>query len=136
MTARRWPRCTCAPSGLIARSNPLCEARVQLLERATNGSADTAGRRLRSGSSVAAPARRERRCGASIPEKLAQKFEVAERDDRTELLALAHATALCTDLLEGGVDHLHFYTLNKPGLTRDVVHALGLAPEAELAEVA
>ena len=76
------------------------------------------------------------RCGARIPEKLAQKFETAERDNRTELLALAHATALCTDLLDGGADHLHFYTLNKPGLTRNVVHALGLAPEAALAQVA
>ena len=76
------------------------------------------------------------RCGTPIPERVAQSFEIAERDGRTELLALAHATALCTQLLEGGVDHLHFYTLNKPGLTRDVVHALGLAPDTALAEVA
>ncbi len=75
-------------------------------------------------------------CGASIPAPLAQAFETAERDGRSELLATAVATELCSRLLEGGAAHLHFYTLNDPGLTRDVVHALGLAPEAALEKVA
>ena len=76
------------------------------------------------------------RCGAHVPEDLAQIFETAERDNRTDLLATAVCTELCTDLLENDVDHLHFYTLNKPSLTRDVVHALGLAPETLLEKVA
>ncbi|MXQ07904.1 methylenetetrahydrofolate reductase [NAD(P)H] [Alphaproteobacteria bacterium GH1-50] len=76
------------------------------------------------------------RCGAHIPETLAQAFEAATRDDRVELLATAVATELCTDLIEGGVEHLHFYTLNRPDLTRDVAHALGLAPAATLQKVA
>ncbi|MCG6883300.1 MAG: methylenetetrahydrofolate reductase [NAD(P)H] [Silicimonas sp.] len=75
-------------------------------------------------------------CGATIPNHLANAFETAERDGRTELLATAVATQLCTKLLEGGVEHLHFYTLNDPTLTRDVVHALGLAPEPALENVA
>ncbi len=76
------------------------------------------------------------RCGAPIPDKLDQDFEIAKRDGREDLLATVVCTALCTRLLEGGVDHLHFYTLNKPGLTRDVIHALGLAPDAALEKVA
>lgn len=76
------------------------------------------------------------RCGTQVPPEIAAMFETAERDDRTDLLATALCSELCTDLLENGVDHLHFYTLNKPGLTRDVVHALGLAPDASLANVA
>lgn len=76
------------------------------------------------------------RCGTPVPTHLAQAFETAERDGRSELLATAVCTELCTKLLEGGVDHLHFYTLNDPTLTRDVVHALGLAPEAALENVA
>lgn len=76
------------------------------------------------------------RCGTPIPNHLAQAFETAERDGRTELLATAVCTQLCTKLLEGGVEHLHFYTLNDPRLTRDVVHALGLAPDAALEKVA
>ena len=76
------------------------------------------------------------RCGAPIPAELAQAFETAERDGRSDLLAIAQCTELCTELLEGGVEHLHFYTLNDPQLTRNVVHALGLAPEAVLENVA
>ena len=76
------------------------------------------------------------RCGATIPAELAAAFETAERDGRTALLATAVATELCTDLIEGGVDHLHFYTLNRPDLTRDIAHALGLAPAAALEKVA
>ena len=77
-----------------------------------------------------------RRCGAAVPDELADAFEKAERDGRTELLALAQCSELCTELLEGGVEHLHFYTLNKPTLTRDVLHALGHAPRPAMAAVA
>ncbi len=77
-----------------------------------------------------------KRCGTAIPEPLVKIFETAERDDRTELLATAVCTELCSELLDEGAGHLHFYTLNKPALTRDVVHALGLAPEAALQKVA
>ncbi|EKD59971.1 MAG: hypothetical protein ACD_54C01024G0001 [uncultured bacterium] len=45
------------------------------------------------------------------------------------MLALTQCTTLCSRLLEGGVEDLHFYTLNRPELTRDVVRALGIAPE-------
>lgn len=76
------------------------------------------------------------RCGARIPAWLADAFEKAERDDRSDLLATAVCTELCSDLLEGGVEDLHFYTLNSPALTREVVHALGLAPEVALENVA
>lgn len=75
-------------------------------------------------------------CGTHIPPALGQAFEKAERDGRSDLLATAVATELCSKLLEGGADHLHFYTLNDPHLTRDVVHALGLAPDAALENVA
>jgi methylenetetrahydrofolate reductase (NADPH) len=77
-----------------------------------------------------------KRCGARVPNEFSAMFETAERDGRTDLLATAICTELCSDLLDEGAKHLHFYTLNKPGLTRDVVHALGLAPDASLAKVA
>lgn len=75
-------------------------------------------------------------CGASIPPLVAQAFENAERDGQTDLLATALATELCDDLLEGGVDHLHFYTLNKPLLTHDICRALGISPKVHLQNVA
>ncbi len=76
------------------------------------------------------------RCGTSIPATTEHAFENAERDGTTELLAVATATSLCDRLVAGGVEHLHFYTLNKPQLSRDVCLALGITPRARLQAVA
>ncbi len=75
-------------------------------------------------------------CGTKIPLVISDAFEHATRDGTTDLLATALATELCDDLLRGGVDHLHFYTLNRPELTRDVCHALGVSPRVRLQNVA
>ncbi|WP_422050301.1 methylenetetrahydrofolate reductase [NAD(P)H] [Shimia sp.] len=76
------------------------------------------------------------RCGTSVPTWLANAFEKAVRDDREDLLATAVCTEMCSELLDEGVDALHFYTLNRPELTRDVCHALGVVPEVKLQNVA
>lgn len=77
-----------------------------------------------------------KRCGTVIPTWVADAFETAERDGRSDLLATAICTELCSELMEGGVDALHFYTLNRPELTRDVCHALGVTPSVDLRDVA
>ena len=51
-------------------------------------------------------------------------------DGREELLSVALCTELCDTLIGEGVEDLHFYTLNRPNLTRDVCHALGVTPKA------
>lgn len=76
------------------------------------------------------------KCGASIPAVIRDAFDNATKQGTTELLATAVATELCDDLLYGGVEHLHFYTLNRPELTRDVCHALGFTPKVQLQKVA
>lgn len=76
------------------------------------------------------------RCGTVIPSWLDDAYATAIRDGREQLLSTALCTELCTDLLEEGVQDLHFYTLNTPDLTRDVCAALGVAPRVSLAEVA
>ncbi len=76
------------------------------------------------------------RCGTQIPQKLDEAFVTATRDGRENLYALAHCTQLCDKLIEGGVQDLHFYTLNRPELTREVVHALGIQPQVILQKVA
>ncbi len=75
-------------------------------------------------------------CGASIPTWLDDAFTKAIRDGRTDLLSTAVCTELCSDLIDGGVEDLHFYTLNRPALTRDICHALGVAPAVSLENVA
>ncbi len=76
------------------------------------------------------------RCGTKVPPKLDEAFATAARDGREDLLALAQCTALCDRLIAGGVEDLHFYTLNRPHLTREVVRALGISPEVVLEKVA
>ncbi len=75
-------------------------------------------------------------CGAVIPQWVDAAYETAIRDGREALLSTALTSELCTELLEGGVEDLHFYTLNTPDLTRDVCAALGVTPQVALAEVA
>lgn len=76
------------------------------------------------------------RCGTQIPTWLGDAFDKAKRDGREDLLSTALCTELCSDLMDEGVDDLHFYTLNKPVLTRDVCHALGVTPKVHLQNVA
>ncbi len=75
-------------------------------------------------------------CGTQVPAWLDEAFDKAIRDDRHDLLATALCTELCGELIEGGVEDLHFYTLNRPELTRDVCHALGVTPKVTLRDVA
>ena len=76
------------------------------------------------------------RCGATVPAWVDEAFTTALRDDRHDLLATALCTELCSDLTDEGVDALHFYTLNRPELTRNVCRALGVTPQAALSDVA
>lgn len=75
-------------------------------------------------------------CGTRIPGWIDTAFDKAIRDGREALLGTALATELCSDLMKGGVEDFHFYTLNKPHLTRDVCHALGVNPAPHLEKVA
>ena len=77
-----------------------------------------------------------KRCGTSVPQWLDEAFAKADRDDRSTLLATTLCTELCSDLLKEGVRKFHFYTLNTPELTRDICHALGVAPNVRLENVA
>ncbi|MEM9855190.1 MAG: methylenetetrahydrofolate reductase, partial [Pseudomonadota bacterium] len=77
-----------------------------------------------------------KQCGVAISPELAEGFETAERHGRAELFALAHATELCSDLIDEGVEHLHIYTLNRPTLARQICGALGIQSQEPLRKVA
>ncbi|MBB3995103.1 methylenetetrahydrofolate reductase (NADPH) [Sulfitobacter undariae] len=75
-------------------------------------------------------------CGTNIPEWMDEAYRAAERDGRTELLSTTLCTEMCSELVAEGVDALHFYTLNRPELTRNVCRALGVTPQSDLSNVA
>ncbi|MRX49042.1 methylenetetrahydrofolate reductase [NAD(P)H] [Paracoccus sp. S-4012] len=76
------------------------------------------------------------RCGTAVPAGLDEAFATARRDGREQLLATAICAELCDALIEGGVEDLHFYTLNRPEMTRDVCAALGILAAPRLEAVA
>jgi methylenetetrahydrofolate reductase (NADPH) len=76
------------------------------------------------------------RCGASIPASLDAEFVMAKRNGVEDILSVVVATDICSDLMDHGIDQFHFYTLNRPYLTRDVCLALGIVPDTKLALVA
>jgi methylenetetrahydrofolate reductase (NADPH) len=73
-----------------------------------------------------------RRAGASIPQWLADRFEGLDDDPTTRRLIAATVTAeQVFDLVDEGIDHFHFYTMNRADLVYAICHLLGLRPKSE-----
>jgi methylenetetrahydrofolate reductase (NADPH) len=74
------------------------------------------------------------RCGASIPEKVARRFDGLDPEqDQHHSVAAALAAEQMADLMLRGVDAFHIYTLNRPELTEAICRVLGLAGDADAA---
>jgi methylenetetrahydrofolate reductase (NADPH) len=77
------------------------------------------------------------RCGASVPDWLARRFDGLDEDAATrKLIAAAVAAEQVLDLVDGGVTDFHFYTMNRADLVYAVCHLLGLRPSKEKDELA
>jgi methylenetetrahydrofolate reductase (NADPH) len=75
--------------------------------------------------------RMAQRCGASVPEWLAHRFDGLDDDaDTRRLIAAAVAIEQVQELQKHGVEEFHFYTLNRHELTYAICHALGVRPAA------
>lgn len=75
--------------------------------------------------------RMAQRCGASVPDWLAHRFEGLDEDpDTRRLIAAAVAIEQVQQLQQHGVDEFHFYTLNRSELTYAICHALDVRPLA------
>lgn len=78
-----------------------------------------------------------RRCGASVPAWLRTRFQGLDDDPVTrQMIAASLAIELVTRLEREGVQHFHFYTLNRAELSYAICHALGLRPAAAAPVVA
>jgi methylenetetrahydrofolate reductase (NADPH) len=72
------------------------------------------------------------RCGASVPDWLARRFDGLDDDAATrKLIAAAVAAEQVLDLVDRGVTDFHFYTMNRADLVYAICHLLGLRPEVK-----
>jgi methylenetetrahydrofolate reductase (NADPH) len=76
-----------------------------------------------------------KRCGASVPDGLAHRFDGLDDDPETRrMIAASFAIEQVRRLEQHGVQEFHFYTLNRAELTYAICHALGVrAPAARSA---
>ena len=77
-----------------------------------------------------------KRAGASVPAWLAERFEGLENDVTTRrLVAAAVCAEQVIDLIDRGVSHLHFYTMNRADLVYAICHLVGLRPRGGAVEL-
>ena len=78
-----------------------------------------------------------RRAGASVPHWLAERFDGLEDDPATRrLVAAAVCAEQVIDLIDHGVEDLHFYTMNRADLVFAVCHLIGLRAKSKVAAAA
>jgi len=67
-------------------------------------------------------------CGATMPARFLERLEaLGDHDELTTAFGIEYATEQCAELLREGAPGIHFYTLNKPHSTTEIVKNLGLA---------
>jgi methylenetetrahydrofolate reductase (NADPH) len=67
--------------------------------------------------------------GADFPKALERRLRAVEDDeDAMRAVGIEATTELCRDLMAGGVDSFHFYTLNRSSATREIYANLGFSP--------
>ena len=77
-------------------------------------------------------AKMSKMCGTSIPGKLVKQMETLDDDPATRaLVSTTVAAEQCMALSEQGVDHFHFYTLNRAEQAFALCHMLGIRPTKE-----
>jgi methylenetetrahydrofolate reductase (NADPH) len=72
-------------------------------------------------------------CGTSVPDWLGRMFAALDDNDPElrRMVAIVVAAEQVRLLQANGVDEFHFYTLNRPELTRAIAHILGVRPTAQ-----
>jgi methylenetetrahydrofolate reductase (NADPH) len=74
--------------------------------------------------------------GTTMPAWLARRFDGLDADPATtHLVAAAVAAEQAMDLVDHGIKHIHFYTLNRADLVYAICHLLGLRPRQMNAEL-
>ncbi|KQW28872.1 5,10-methylenetetrahydrofolate reductase [Rhizobium sp. Root274] len=70
-------------------------------------------------------------CGASVPERLDQRFEGTDGDAQARAEVAADVAAeQIADLAKRGIEEFHLYTMNRAPLTIATLERVGLAPKS------
>lgn len=73
-------------------------------------------------------------CGTTLPGRLVKLFQNLDEDPATrQLIAATVAAEQCLELAEAGIEHFHFYTLNRDDLSYALCHMLGVRPKPQAA---
>ena len=71
--------------------------------------------------------------GARFPAKLLKAIARCGNDETAvQRVGVHYATQQCADLLNNGVEGIHFYTLNKSQTSREIYASLGLKDSQSL----
>ncbi|MBL6864185.1 MAG: methylenetetrahydrofolate reductase [NAD(P)H] [Rhodospirillales bacterium] len=65
------------------------------------------------------------RCGTTFPQHFNEQFAKINDENEENKLSIEISTKICDKLIKEGVQNFHFYTLNKPTLTSQIISALG-----------
>lgn len=66
-----------------------------------------------------------KRCQAEVPAWLHEKFEgLQDKPDEARKVAIDLLVTQTQDLVKNGVEHIHYYTLNKSDITKQAVEAI------------
>ena len=67
-------------------------------------------------------------CGAMMPSSLASRLEAVKDDKQAQYdIGVEFAIAQCRELIDQGVNGIHFYVLNKSQAGREILNGLGLS---------
>lgn len=66
-------------------------------------------------------------CGATVPHWLQQRFEGIDDAEAQRRIGTEIATTQCEGLMNAGVTHLHFYTLNRSEMVHGICRNLGIS---------
>ena len=87
--------------------------------------------------SVAGYIRMAKACNCDIPQWFIDSFDGLDKTpDVRDLVAASVASDICTKLQNEGVEHFHFYTLNKSALTLATCRRLGVSLDNSQGEAA
>jgi methylenetetrahydrofolate reductase (NADPH) len=70
------------------------------------------------------------RCGTAVPDWMHDLFDgLEDAPEVHQMVAATVAAEQCRRLAEHGVNHFHFYTMNRPELTAATCRMLGVKPQ-------